>query len=53
MRSEEIQALISYRMQRAEESLQAAEIMLQSQMLTFAVNRYVASETWQAVQQSL
>jgi hypothetical protein len=26
-------------MQRAEESLQAAEIMLQSQMLTFAMNR--------------
>jgi uncharacterized protein (UPF0332 family) len=39
MRSEEIQALISYRMQRAEESLQAAEIMLQNEMLTFAMNR--------------
>jgi uncharacterized protein (UPF0332 family) len=39
MRSDEIQALISYRMQRAEESLRAAEIMLQNQMLTFAMNR--------------
>ena len=39
MRSEEIQALISYRMQRSEESLQAAEIMLQNRMLTFAMNR--------------
>ena len=39
MRSEEIRALISYRMQRAEESLQAAEIMLENQMLTFAMNR--------------
>ena len=39
MRSKEIQALIAYRMQRSEESLQAAEIMFQNQMLTFAMNR--------------
>jgi len=39
MRSEEIQALIAYRLQRSEESLQAAEIMFQNQMLTFAMNR--------------
>jgi uncharacterized protein (UPF0332 family) len=39
MRSEDIQALISYRLQRAEESLQAAEIMRHNQMFTFAMNR--------------
>ena len=39
MRPEEIQALISYRLQRSEESLRAAEIMLGSQMFAFAMNR--------------
>ena len=39
MRPEEIQALMSYRMQRSEESLRAAEIMLRSQMFAFAMNR--------------
>jgi uncharacterized protein (UPF0332 family) len=39
MRSEDIQALISHRLQRAEESLHAAEIMLHNQMFTFAMNR--------------
>jgi uncharacterized protein (UPF0332 family) len=39
MKSEEVLALISYRMQRSEESPQAAEIMLHNQMLTFAMNR--------------
>lgn len=39
MRSEEIQALIAYRMQRSQESRPAAEIMFQNQMLTFAMNR--------------
>lgn len=38
MRSKEIQALIAYRMQRSEESLQAAEIMFQNQMFSFAMN---------------
>ena len=39
MRPEEIHALMSYRMQRSEESLRAAEIMLRSQMFAFAMNR--------------
>ena len=36
MRSEDIQALISHRLQRAVESLHAAEIMLHNQMFTFS-----------------
>lgn len=39
MRAEDSQALIAYRLQRAEESLQAAEIMHHNQMFTFAMNR--------------
>ena len=36
MKSEEIIALISYRLQRSNESIKAAEIMMQNKMLTFA-----------------
>ncbi len=39
MTPEEIKALVSYRMNRSEESVQAAEIMLQNEMFTFAMNR--------------
>jgi uncharacterized protein (UPF0332 family) len=39
MRIEDIQSLISYRIQKAEESLKAAKIMLESNMLTFSMNR--------------
>lgn len=39
MKSEDISALIYYRIQRAEESLKAAEIMLERNMLSFAMNR--------------
>ncbi len=39
MKSEEIVALISYRLQRSQESIKATEIMLQNKMLTFAMNR--------------
>jgi len=52
MRPEDIQTLISYRMQRAEESLHAAEIMLQNQMFTFAMNRIYYSMFY-AVQAAL
>lgn len=39
MTSNDIEALISYRMERSRESIQAAEIMLEKGMLTFAMNR--------------
>lgn len=39
MKAEESPALISYRMERASESLRAAKIMLESGMLTFSMNR--------------
>ena len=39
MKAEESLALISYRMERSRESLQAAEIMFQNSMLTFSMNR--------------
>ena len=39
MRSKDIQALIAYRMERSKEAIKAAEIMLQNDMLTFAMNR--------------
>ena len=39
MKTEESLALISYRMERSRESLQAAEIMFQNSMLTFSMNR--------------
>lgn len=39
MKEEDAFALIAYRMERANESLQAAEIMLENGMLIFAMNR--------------
>jgi uncharacterized protein (UPF0332 family) len=39
MKPEDTEALISYRMQRAEESFRAAEIMYEKNMLSFAMNR--------------
>ena len=39
MKSKDISALIAYRMQRAEDSLKAAKIMCDKNMLSFAMNR--------------
>jgi uncharacterized protein (UPF0332 family) len=39
MKSEDISALIAYRMQRAEDSLNAARIMCDKGMFGFAMNR--------------
>jgi uncharacterized protein (UPF0332 family) len=39
MKPEDTEVLISYRMQRAEESYRAAEIMYEKNMLIFAMNR--------------
>ncbi|MDI6792159.1 MAG: HEPN domain-containing protein [bacterium] len=39
MKPEDTQALISYRMERSKESIQAAQIMLENEMLTFSMNR--------------
>jgi len=39
MKSLEIQALIAYRMEKSKEAIKAAEIMLENNMLTFAMNR--------------
>lgn len=39
MKSRDISALIAYRMQRAEDSLKAAKIMCDKNMLSFAMNR--------------
>ncbi|KFN38396.1 hypothetical protein KN63_03840 [Smithella sp. F21] len=39
MKAEESPALISYRLERASESLRAARIMLENGMLTFSMNR--------------
>jgi uncharacterized protein (UPF0332 family) len=52
MKHEDIEALISYRMQRAEESLRAAEIMYEKDMLSFAMNRIYYSMFY-AVQAAL
>ena len=35
----DIQALISYRMEKSQESIKAAELMLRNEMLTFSMNR--------------
>jgi len=35
----DIQALVSYRMEKSRESIKAAEIMLKNEMLTFSMNR--------------
>ncbi|MEW5766828.1 MAG: HEPN domain-containing protein [bacterium] len=39
MKSEDAKALISYRMERSKESIQAAEIMLENGMLASSMNR--------------
>ena len=39
MKSKHIEALISYRMARSRESIRAAEIMLENEMLTISMNR--------------
>lgn len=39
MKPEDTEVLISYRMQRAEESLRAAGMMYENDMLSFAINR--------------
>ena len=39
MKSKNTESLISYRMERSKESIQAAEIMLENGMLSFAINR--------------
>jgi len=52
MKQEDTEALISYRMQRAEESLRAAEIMSEKDMFSFAMNRIYYSMFY-AVQAAL
>jgi len=52
MKPEDSESLISYRMQRAEESLRAAEIMYEKDMLSFAMNRIYYSMFY-AVQAAL
>jgi len=52
MKSEDTETLISYRMQRAEESLRAAVIMYEKDMLSFAMNRIYYSMFY-AVQAAL
>ena len=39
MKAEGSLALITYRLERSRESLRAAEIMLENNMLTFSMNR--------------
>ena len=39
MKSKHIEALISYRIERSSESIRAAEIMLENEMLTISMNR--------------
>ena len=39
MKATEVQALITYRMEKSKEAIKAAEIMLQNNMLTFGMNR--------------
>ena len=52
MKPGDTEALISYRLQRAEESLRAAEIMYEKNMLIFAMNRIYYSMFY-AVQAAL
>jgi len=52
MKPEDTEALVSYRMQRAEESFRAAEIMYEKNMLSFAMNRIYYSMFY-AVQAAL
>jgi len=39
MKLSNTQALIAYRMEKSKEAIKAAEIMLENNMLTFAMNR--------------
>ena len=39
MKSEDVKALVSHRMEKSKESIKAAEILLESEMLTFSMNR--------------
>ena len=39
MKPEDIQALVEYRLERSDESIQAAKIMLENNMLSFSMNR--------------
>jgi len=52
MKPEDTEALVSYRMQRAEESLKAAKIMYKKNMLSFGMNRIYYSMFY-AVQAAL
>ena len=39
MKSEDVKALVSHRMEKSKEAIKAAEILLKSEMLTFSMNR--------------
>ena len=39
MKSEDVKALVSHRMEKSKEAIKAAELLLQSEMLTFSMNR--------------
>ena len=39
MKSEDVKALVYHRMEKSKESIKAAEILLESEMLTFSMNR--------------
>jgi uncharacterized protein (UPF0332 family) len=39
MKSEDVKALVSYRMEKSKEAIKAAEILLKNEMLTFCINR--------------
>jgi uncharacterized protein len=39
MKSEDVKALVSHRMEKSKEAIKAAEILLKSEMLSFSMNR--------------
>ena len=39
MKSEDVKALVSHRMDKSKEAIKAAEILLENEMLTFSMNR--------------
>jgi len=39
MKSEDVKALVSHRLEKSKEAIKAAEILLKSEMLTFSMNR--------------
>lgn len=39
MKSEDVKALVSHRMEKSKEAIKAAEILLENEMLTFSMNR--------------